>query len=254
MIIRLQWLWLVFARLGAASRSSRALRSDLGRRDQIWCIMVLVAALTLAGLLGLRLLSAARVGSKPVIQVKSTSPKVKVQLGRSGAEPSLTDLQAANKALELQLRRLAPSGLNLVIDTAGNRVILRRGENTEAEMVASCGSGNVLVDPRGGRSWTFDTPRGQFSIQSRLTKPVWMKPDWAFIEEGLEIPTDPAQRAEAGMMGEYALGLGQGYFIHGTLYTRMLGRNVSHGCVRLGDRDLERLYRDLPLGTRVMIF
>ena len=39
------------------------------------------------------------------------------------------------------------------------------------------------------------------------------------------------------MMGDYALGIGSGYFIHGTLYKRLLGRNVSHGCVRLGDED-----------------
>jgi L,D-transpeptidase YbiS len=55
-------------------------------------------------------------------------------------------------------------------------------------------------------------------------------------------------------MGDYALGLGNGYFIHGTLYKRMLGRNVSHGCVRLGDEDLAHLYRNVPIGTRVFIF
>jgi L,D-transpeptidase YbiS len=84
--------------------------------------------------------------------------------------------------------------------------------------------------------------------------PVWVKPDWAFLEEGLEIPKDPADRVEAGTLGEYALGFGKGYFIHGTLYKRLLGKNVTHGCIRLSDEDLKVLYRLTKIGTPVIIF
>ncbi len=56
------------------------------------------------------------------------------------------------------------------------------------------------------------------------------------------------------MLGEYAVGIGRGYFIHGTLYSRLLGRNVSHGCVRLGDEDLRALVRATEIGTRVIIY
>ena len=55
-------------------------------------------------------------------------------------------------------------------------------------------------------------------------------------------------------MGDYALGIGRGYFLHGTLYKRLLGRNVSHGCVRLGDEDLEFLFKTATLGTKVIIY
>jgi L,D-transpeptidase YbiS len=163
-------------------------------------------------------------------------------------------LAAANEKLQKKLAALAPKGQYVVIDTANNRVYLRDGERTLREMVASCGSGNVLVDPVGGRTWTFDTPRGQFRVQSKVNNPVWIKPDWAFIEEGEPIPKDPRQRADANVMGDYALGIGRGYFIHGTLYKRLLGRNVSHGCVRLGDADLEFLFKTATLGTKVIIF
>jgi len=112
----------------------------------------------------------------------------------------------------------------------------------------------VLVDPVGGRTWTFDTPRGQFQVRSKVKNPIWIKPDWAFIEEGEPIPNKTADRAEANVMGDYALGLGRGYFLHGTLYKRLLGRNVSHGCVRLGDEDIEFLYKTAMLGTKVIIF
>jgi L,D-transpeptidase YbiS len=56
------------------------------------------------------------------------------------------------------------------------------------------------------------------------------------------------------MLGDYALGFGDGYFIHGTLYTRLLGKNITHGCVRVGDQDLKILYQAATLGTRVLIF
>jgi len=163
-------------------------------------------------------------------------------------------LAAANARLQKKIAALAPKGQFVVIDTANNRVYMREGERVLREMVASCGSGNVLVDPVGGRTWTFDTPRGQFQIRSKVKDPIWIKPDWAFIEEGEPIPARSSARAEANVMGDYALGIGSGYFLHGTLYKRLLGRNVSHGCVRLGDEDIEFLYKTAVLGTKVMIF
>ncbi|NTV14812.1 MAG: L,D-transpeptidase [Desulfobulbaceae bacterium] len=149
---------------------------------------------------------------------------------------------------------MAPKGFYVVINTAGNRVVLHNGDKTEAEMIASCGSGNVLEDPKGGRRWTFDTPRGVFSVKTKVADPVWIKPDWAFIEEGEPIPKDRSLRAEPGMMGDYAIGIGDGYYLHGTLYSRLLGRNVSHGCVRLGDADIDKLFHTLSKGDRVYIF
>lgn len=157
-------------------------------------------------------------------------------------------------ALEKKLAALAPKGQYVVIDTARNQVTLRRGEEIQASMLASCGSGNVLEDPAGGRTWVFETPRGVFQVNSKVNKPVWIKPDWAFIEEGEEIPKNQRDRAVAGMLGDHAIGIGRGYFIHGTLYKRMLGRNVSHGCVRLGDEDLKQLVKTVQIGTRVVIF
>lgn len=56
------------------------------------------------------------------------------------------------------------------------------------------------------------------------------------------------------MLGEYAMGFGKGYFIHGTLYDRFLGRNVTHGCIRLNDEDLRTVHKLSDIGTPVMIF
>ena len=92
------------------------------------------------------------------------------------------------------------------------------------------------------RQWVFDTPRGSFEVLSRAENPVWRKPDWAFVEDGEPIPTNPADRLDYGSLGEYALYFGNGYMIHGTLYERLLGRAVSHGCIRVGRDDLRKVW------------
>lgn len=153
------------------------------------------------------------------------------------------------------LSRLAPRGVYVVVDTGRNRLSLRRGHQTLYTAVASTGSGAWLVDPRDpARGWRFDTPRGVFAVTSKHVGPVWVKPDWAFIEEGLALPSTAEERLEAGVLGHYALGFGNGYFIHGTLYTRLLGTNVTHGCIRLGDQDLEHVFRTVQVGATVIVF
>jgi L,D-transpeptidase YbiS len=42
--------------------------------------------------------------------------------------------------------------------------------------------------------------------------------------------------------------------IHGTLYERLLGRSVSHGCIRVGRDDLRKIYRAASVGTPIFIF
>ena len=181
-------------------------------------------------------------------------------LARSGAGPAppvVEDqkaLQAENQQLLRKIEKTRPKGQFLVVDTGKNRLIVREGDRVVREVVVSCGSGGILEDPRGGRTWVFDTPRGERQVKSKAKHPTWIKPDWAFIEEGEAIPKKYDDRAEEGVLGDYALGIGDGYFLHGTLYTRLLGRNVTHGCVRIGDADLEYLYKNVPLGTKVYLF
>jgi L,D-transpeptidase YbiS len=148
-----------------------------------------------------------------------------------------------------------PTQPYILVDTARNHLYFKRGDRVILDALASTGSGTILDKPGDSKGqWIFDTPRGEFTVQSRLTNPIWVKPDWAFIEEGLEVPKSQADRLEPGVLGEYALGFGKGYFIHGTLYPRLLGKNVTHGCIRLNDDDLKSVYRLAKVGTPIMIF
>ncbi len=167
----------------------------------------------------------------------------------------LHSLQAKYRSLTTQLAKLKPHQPYILVDTARNHLYVKRHDEIVLDAVASTGSGTILDKPGEGRDqWIFDTPRGEFFVQSKLTNPAWVKPDWAFIEEGLEVPKNPADRVEQGVLGEYALGFGKGYFIHGTLYTRMLGKNVTHGCIRLNDGDLKSVYQFARVGTPIIIF
>jgi lipoprotein-anchoring transpeptidase ErfK/SrfK len=159
-----------------------------------------------------------------------------------------------NKLLKKKIEKYFQRGTYIVIDTASNILYVKKDTKILHQVTVSCGSGNILREPDGSRRWVFDTPMGEFVVQSKLRDPVWVKPDWAFIEEGKAVPKEEKERLEPGVLGEYALGFGDGYFIHGTLYTRMLGRNVTHGCIRVGDKDLEILYRLVSVGTKLYIF
>ena len=167
----------------------------------------------------------------------------------------LKSLRARYKSLSRQLSHLMPARPYILVDTARNHLYVKRKDQVMLDALASTGSGTILDKPgEANGQWIFDTPRGEFAVQSKLTNPVWVKPDWAFLEAGLQVPKSQVDRLEPGVLGEYALGFGKGYFIHGTLYTRLLGKNVTHGCVRLNDDDLKSVHRLALVGTPVIIF
>jgi L,D-transpeptidase ErfK/SrfK len=170
-------------------------------------------------------------------------------------QATLHTLQSRYRSLSKQLAQLMPGQPYIVVDTARNHLYIKRRDHVMLDALASTGSGTILDKPGEAKGqWIFDTPRGEFMVQTKLVNPVWVKPDWAFVEEGLAIPKTAADRIEPGVLGEYALGFGKGYFIHGTLYPRLLGKNVTHGCIRLNDDDLKSVYRLARVGTPIMIF
>jgi len=215
-----------------------------GRRSWTWGAIVLGLTLGAMGVAGTGYVyePLATGGAAPAPEAEGATPREMAETRK--------DYRAATAAL----KRRAPASTYIVIDQANNRLYLRRGQETLLDAVCSAGSGWLLRDVRGGRQWVFDTPRGRFEVRSRVENPVWRKPDWAFIESGEAIPNDPGERIEYGSLGEYALTLRDGYMIHGTLYERLLGRSVTHGCVRLGRDDLRTVWRATRVGTPVYIF
>lgn len=164
-----------------------------------------------------------------------------------------TMAERAERAARL-LEKVKPRGAYIIVDSYRNRLRLYRDGELLRTATCSTGTGVVLRDPRNGRQWVFDTPLGERVVERKVKNPVWAKPDWAFIEEGMLPPTDPNERFDGNSLGDYALYIGDGYIIHGTLFKTLLGRRVTHGCIRLGDEDLEFVYRNTPIGSRVFLY
>ena len=67
-------------------------------------------------------------------------------------------------------------------------------------------------------------------------------------------PFGTSQRKYPGVLGTRRLNLGDGYALHGTNKPETVGRSVSHGCIRLKNPDIERLYEMVPVGTPVFVY
>ena len=192
----------------------------------------------------------------PSLKESSILYRVKEQKtgeGRKIAADNIT-LKVEVSLLQKKINRFIPGGVYLIINTSENTFFLYKNKELIREGICSTGS-YVKLEASDTKNWIFETPKGVFTIKGKVTNPVWRKPDWAFVEDGLPVPPpgDPS-RYEYGVLGDYALSLGDGYLIHGTLYKRFLGLPVTHGCVRMGDDDLEIVYETLPLGAKVFIF
>ncbi|MCL4306186.1 L,D-transpeptidase [bacterium] len=168
--------------------------------------------------------------------------------------PDEKSLSKEVKQLRKELEKSVPKSKYVVIDRNSNTAYLRTADSVLYKAVCSTGSGGELTDPKSGRKWVFHTPSGVFAIKNKIVEPWWRKPDWAFIEDNEPIPSNNSDRLDPNVMGDYAMGFGDGYFIHGTLYERLLGMSVSHGCVRLGSDDLKYIYDRVPIGTGVYVY
>lgn len=168
------------------------------------------------------------------------------------------EFQTQKRLIDSQKKKLksfTPTQNYLIINSSENKITLMKGNKVVHEGLCSTGSYTVLKTADGKEKWIFQTPRGMLRVQNKLVDPVWRMPDWAFIEEGLPVPPPfAAERYEYNVLGDYALDLGRGYLIHGTLYKRFLGMPVTHGCVRLGDEELKIVYDSLSIGSKVFIY
>lgn len=119
---------------------------------------------------------------------------------------------------------------SIVVDKSQNTLILKSGEEIIKTYVVSTGLDN-------------SSPVGNFRIVNKLTHPTWFK-------SGAVVP---AQSPE-NILGSRWLGFDiSGYGIHGTTDPDNLGKQVTQGCVRMSNSDVEELYDIVPTGTEVTI-
>jgi lipoprotein-anchoring transpeptidase ErfK/SrfK len=119
---------------------------------------------------------------------------------------------------------------SIVVDKSENILMLKSNEEVIKTYIVSTGANN-------------STPVGTFKIVNKLTNPTWFK-------AGAVVPASSADN----ILGTRWLGFDiSGYGIHGTTEPQNLGKQVTAGCVRMRNSEVEELYALVPVGTEVTI-
>jgi len=113
--------------------------------------------------------------------------------------------------------------------------------------------------PAGDRVSTFPlglgvigkkTPLGATQVLRKEPNPTWYPPP-SIRAERPELPAAIPAGPE-NPLGSFALYLGwKNYLLHGTNKPDGVGRNVSHGCIRLYPEDIAWLFNEVAIGTPV---
>ena len=169
-------------------------------------------------------------------------------------EQEAAQLKEENQGLKNTLKDAEDNELYLVVDTESNRLTMRQGGAVLLTAIVGTGS-RKSVESETGRDWYFESPTGSLTVLGKERNPAWIRPDWSYAEENMPVPpeNDP-ERIVRGVLGKYALLLGNGYKIHGTKWTNLLGTHFTHGCISVGDKNLEILYKSVKIGTKVYIY
>lgn len=129
-----------------------------------------------------------------------------------------------------QKLRIWTGTFNIFVDRSQNILILKDNDEVVKVYNVSTGRNN-------------STPIGEFKIMSRLVDPVW-------FNKGIVVPPESPQN----VLGSRWLGFDlPGYGIHGTVEPEHIGQQVTAGCVRMRNEEVEELYSIIPRGTRVVI-
>ncbi len=96
------------------------------------------------------------------------------------------------------------------------------------------------------------TPIAEFKVGRKRENPTWTVPA-SIRAERPDLPAVVAPGPD-NPLGDRWLTLGNSsYGIHGTNNLWSIGREATHGCVRLYNHDMRALYERIPTGTKVRI-
>ena len=126
--------------------------------------------------------------------------------------------------------KVSKADFSLAVDKSQNILNLKANEEILKTYPISTGSNN-------------STPIGVFTITDKLTDPVW------YTTGAVVSPDSPEN-----ILGTRWMGISkEGYGIHGTTDPDTIGRQITQGCVRMYNSDVEELFDILPVGTEVVI-
>jgi lipoprotein-anchoring transpeptidase ErfK/SrfK len=128
------------------------------------------------------------------------------------------------------------AAVRLEISRSRHRATLFRGESPIAAYSIATG--------RPG----WETPLGEFHVRKMLRDPAWEHPLTGEIFQA---------GARGNELGHYWIGFagenGNEIGFHGTPHAQTVGKSLSHGCLRMYDKDIEALFRRVSVGTVVSV-
>ncbi|MEA9391101.1 L,D-transpeptidase family protein [Acerihabitans sp. TG2] len=118
---------------------------------------------------------------------------------------------------------------------------------------------SVIVYPIGIGQLGRNTPVMTTSIMQKIPNPTWTPTanirKHYLAEQGITLPA-VVPAGPDNPMGLFALRMAAGrgvYLIHGTNANFGIGMRVSSGCIRLRPDDIEALFEQVPVGTKVRV-
>ncbi len=110
----------------------------------------------------------------------------------------------------------------------------------------------VITFPVGIGTDNSKSPVGEFRITQKKRNPEWVVPKSIREEDPSLPPVVPP--GPDNPLGVRAMRLGHTeYLLHGTSKRFGIGMEVSHGCIRMYNRDVKRLFDVVEKGTKVII-
>jgi L,D-transpeptidase ErfK/SrfK len=114
----------------------------------------------------------------------------------------------------------------------------------------------VMTWPMSIGRMDWATPLGTTSIVAKVKRPTWYPPESVRKEheaDGRPLPRTVPPGPD-NPLGEFAMRLGlPGYLIHGTNRPAGVGMRVTHGCIRMFPEDIEFLFGQVAVDTKVRI-
>lgn len=115
-------------------------------------------------------------------EVKRQIAQLQQQMSKRATQVNTLQSEVATTARRIE--DLHDSSFVITVSTAENKVYARRDGQLVFEAICSTGKGTTLQ--AGGNTMVFRTPIGRFRIQSKEENPMWVPPDWHFIEQARE--------------------------------------------------------------------
>lgn len=168
---------------------------------------------------------------QPVVvpEVMESAPDIRIVQAPQPMIPALPSLGDATRYLPEE------QTLYLLLKLSHRKVYVYQGKTVLASYLVAIGRAE------------FPTPTGEFQVFEMIVNPAWQSPWTGEVEApgadgSLGLRWIGFTKVEGGVIG-----------FHGTPNVRSIGQAVSHGCVRMRNEDIVKMYDQVKVGTLVRV-